>query len=111
MLPRREILERLGYRFEELASDWWIWRDPAGEMFGGSYRTEERAVGYAWRRFCHFNEVLLHKKGGIYQRLGLIRDADDGRTRVRYLHLWPHQMEEWVRDVAEFDDGRFVRAS
>jgi hypothetical protein len=56
-----------------------------------------------------FGNLFKHKKGGLYARLQLIRDADDGRERVLYKHLYPHPPGLWVRDKAEFEQAdRFV---
>lgn len=44
-----------------------------------------------------------HYKGGYYRRVGVIRDADDGRTRTHYRHIWPHDRGAWVRDLEEYD--------
>lgn len=44
-----------------------------------------------------------HYKGGLYRRLGAIRNADDGLHRTLYLHLFPHDVSLWHRDTEEFD--------
>lgn len=50
-------------------------------------------------------ELATHKhyKGGLYRRLGKIRNADDGDYRTLYLHLHPHELSAWHRDTEEFD--------
>jgi hypothetical protein len=51
-----------------------------------------------------------HFKGGLYQYLGVLRDADsgqpilgdDGEARVVYRHCYPYEKQLWVRDHSEF---------
>ena len=52
-----------------------------------------------------------HYKGGLYQLLGEVRDADtgepvrgkDGRPRVLYRHVYPYASAYWERDASEFE--------
>lgn len=64
------------------------------EIDGPSF-TQEEAECLATHR---------HYKGGLYRRLGRIRNADDGLFRTLYLHLYPHDVSLWHRDTEEFDD-------
>ncbi len=47
-----------------------------------------------------------HYKGGLYELVGLAKDATSGPGEgieyVAYRHLWPHEERLWVRTADEF---------
>lgn len=63
-------------------------------MMGDLKLNEESAYQLATHR---------HYKGGLYRRMGEIRNADDGNSRTLYMHLYPHEVGLWHRDTEEFD--------
>lgn len=48
-----------------------------------------------------------HRKGGVYTVTGFAFDCDTGDRVVIYKADDPDEV--WIRDLAEFEDGRFTR--
>lgn len=55
------------------------------------------------------DQFYLHKKGGLYWKLFEGKLTDDASDVIIYKHVYPHEVGVWVRNKAEFEDGRFRR--
>jgi hypothetical protein len=44
-----------------------------------------------------------HTDGGIYHFTKFVRLASNGKRAVEYQHVWPFEVDNWVRDLDEWD--------
>ena len=80
------------------------------DVNGSQYRTMSE-LDDVLRLNRHLGATHQHYKGGLYRRLGIIRDADTGEytDRTGYLHIFPYAYDLWSRKTSEFDESNRFR--
>lgn len=53
----------------------------------------------------------IHRDGGCYKTIMLVRSATTGNDAVLYVHLWPFENGPWVRELVEWTTDRFREVS